>query len=221
MNTQTSLLNMISDCHLLKHPFYQAWTRGELSREQLRHYAIQYFPHVRGFPRFVSAVHSQCESDEARKSIFLNLAEEEGIGGDPHPELWLRFAEALGATRKQVSDATFGTRAQALADTYHQLCRSSYAEGLGALIAYESQSAEIAITKLEGLARFYGITDESSTAFFSVHGKADRLHTDVCLKLVDALPEVEREHALSAARVAAQALWDFLTEVYEDQKRCA
>lgn len=218
MNMQISLRNAISEWHLLMHPFYQAWTRGELSRKQLCHYAIQYFPHVRSFPRFVSAIHSHCESDEARRTIFLNLTEEEGIGGDPHPELWLRFAEGLGVTREQISDATFRPRARALADTYLRLCRSSYAEGLGALIAYESQSAEIADTKLDGLARFYGITDERSTAFFSVHSKVDHLHADACSKLVNALPNTERERALGAARVAAQALWDFLTEVYDDRK---
>ena len=28
--------------HLLTHPFYQAWTRGELTKESLRDYAKQY-----------------------------------------------------------------------------------------------------------------------------------------------------------------------------------
>ena len=36
--------------HLLKHPFYQAWTQGTLSREALALYAEQYYQHVRAFP---------------------------------------------------------------------------------------------------------------------------------------------------------------------------
>ena len=33
--------------HLLKHPFYLAWTRGELSREALADYALQYYRKLR------------------------------------------------------------------------------------------------------------------------------------------------------------------------------
>ena len=36
--------------HLLKHPFYLAWTRGDLSREALADYAQQYYQHVAAFP---------------------------------------------------------------------------------------------------------------------------------------------------------------------------
>ncbi len=33
--------NYIAEKHLLKHPFYLAWTRGELSKEALTDYAQQ------------------------------------------------------------------------------------------------------------------------------------------------------------------------------------
>ncbi len=39
--------NDIAAKHLLKHPFYLAWTRGELSREALADYARQYYHHGR------------------------------------------------------------------------------------------------------------------------------------------------------------------------------
>ena len=42
--------NDIAAKHLLKHPFYLAWTRGELSREALADYAQQYYQHVAAFP---------------------------------------------------------------------------------------------------------------------------------------------------------------------------
>ncbi|PYI63155.1 MAG: pyrroloquinoline quinone biosynthesis protein PqqC, partial [Verrucomicrobia bacterium] len=38
--------NNIEAKHLLKHPFYLAWTRGELSNEALADYARQYYHHV-------------------------------------------------------------------------------------------------------------------------------------------------------------------------------
>ena len=45
---------------LLKHPFYQAWTMGTLTREDLAHYAQQYYQQEARFPRYLSAVHSNC-----------------------------------------------------------------------------------------------------------------------------------------------------------------
>ena len=52
----------IDQLHLLKHPFYQAWMKGELTMETLRDYAGQYYHHVDRFPRYLSAIHSNCES---------------------------------------------------------------------------------------------------------------------------------------------------------------
>ena len=36
----------LAPLHLLSHPFYQAWMKGDLSRETLRDYAAQYYTHV-------------------------------------------------------------------------------------------------------------------------------------------------------------------------------
>ena len=36
--------------HLLTHPFYLAWTRGELRKETLADYACQYYQHVACMP---------------------------------------------------------------------------------------------------------------------------------------------------------------------------
>ena len=55
--------NNIEAKHLLKHPFYLAWTRGELSNEALADYARQYYHHVRAFPTYLSAVHAKCENE--------------------------------------------------------------------------------------------------------------------------------------------------------------
>ena len=41
---------LVEKYHLLKHPFYRAWTQGTLSRESLALYAEQYYQHVLAFP---------------------------------------------------------------------------------------------------------------------------------------------------------------------------
>ena len=85
----------IAEKHLLKHPFYLAWTRGELSKEALTDYAKQYYHHVAAFPTYLSAVHAKCDDQPTRKQILSNLIDEEA-GSPNHPELWKQFASGLG-----------------------------------------------------------------------------------------------------------------------------
>jgi pyrroloquinoline-quinone synthase len=215
MTFQAKLQALVESRHMLKHPFYQAWTHGELSKEELGHYAVQYFPHVEAFPRFVSSIHSQCEDAKSRQILFQNLSEEEGGGGtESHPELWLRFAEGLGVERSTVIESAKGPQATKLKELYMELCRSSYAEGLGALTAYEMQIPNVAEAKIDGLQKFYGITDERTLAFFETHKMADKFHSESCIELLASLSESEQELALKSAEKALNSLWAFLSEVH-------
>jgi pyrroloquinoline-quinone synthase len=210
------LLQEIEQWHLLKHPFYQAWMAGTLSREQLKDYAIQYFPHVDAFPRYVSTVHSQCTDRKARLELAHNLADEEGLtGGRPHPELWLDFAESLGAARNEVENSQVKPAAQKMADGFFELTRASYAQGLAALVAYEYQVPAIANTKIEGLQKNYGLSSDKALKFFQVHEKADVYHSEACLRALDAIPPEHQAAAIESAKAASKLLWDFLSEAYD------
>ena len=81
--------------HLLKHPFYLAWARGELSKDALTDYARQYYHHVAAFPTYLSAVHANCDDQATRKQLLNNLIDEEA-GSPNHPALWKKFAAGLG-----------------------------------------------------------------------------------------------------------------------------
>jgi pyrroloquinoline-quinone synthase len=205
----------VSDRAMLRHPFYQAWTEGRLPLDTLRDYARQYFHHVEAFPRAVSAVHSACPDREGRRMLAENLAEEEGIdaGKQDHASLWLMFAAGLGESDDAVRSQELNGETQALIDTFRKLSHQSYAAGLGALYAYESQFPGVASAKIEGLIDRYGISDERTLRFFRVHESADVEHSRVCRELLDRLPEEERAEAVAAGEELAGALWNFLSGV--------
>ena len=205
----------VAERAMLKHPFYQAWTEGRLPLDTLRDYARQYFHHVEAFPRAVSAVHSACPDRDGRRMLAENLAEEEGLeaGKQDHASLWLMFACGLGEDESAVRAQQLNAETQALIDTFRRLSRRSYASGLGALYAYESQFPGVASAKIEGLVERYGIADEATLRFFRVHESADLQHAQVCRDLLDRLPEAEREEAVAAGEELAQALWSFLSGV--------
>jgi pyrroloquinoline-quinone synthase len=200
---------------MLKHPFYQAWTEGRLPLEALRDYSRQYFHHVEAFPRAVSAVHSSCPDRDGRRMLAENLAEEEGIeaGKQDHAALWLMFACGLGESEDGVRAQGLNPETEALIETFRRLSRQSYASGLGALYAYESQFPGVASAKIEGLIDRYGIADEETLRFFRVHESADVEHSSVCRTLLDRLPEGEKAEAVAAGEELAGALWGFLSGV--------
>ena len=205
----------VTERAMLKHPFYQAWTEGRLPLDTLRDYARQYFHHVEAFPRAVSAVHSACPDRDGRRMLAENLAEEEGIeaGKQDHATLWLMFAGGLGEDEARVREQTLNPETFDLIDTFQRLSRKSYASGLGALYAYESQFPGVASAKIEGLIDRYGINDEETLRFFRVHEYADVEHSAVCRELLDRLPEAQQAEATAAGDELAGALWNFLSGV--------
>ena len=207
-NFLDALDSLVAEKHLLKHPFYVLWTEGRLSRENLREYAVSYYPHVAAFPRYVSGVHSNCEDAVLRSELLENLIEEER-GQANHPELWRRFAGALGAGAASLTATARTPEVTALIECFLETTRTgSVAEGLAALYAYESQIPEIARTKTEGLAAFYGITDSDAVRFFTVHEEADVWHRQVEREALGraAVSDADREKALAAAGRCLDAL---------------
>jgi len=123
------------------------------------------------------------------------------------------FACGLGESEDAVRGQSLNGETQALIDTFRRLSRQSYAAGLGALYAYESQFPEVASAKIEGLIDRYGIDDEDTLRFFRVHESADVEHSSVCGSLLDRLPEDQQAEAVTAGEELAGALWNFLSGV--------
>lgn len=211
--------------HLLEHPFYKHyWSEGKLNQDYLGFYATQYFHHVDAFPRYVSATHANCDHLPTRQVLLGNLIDEEQ-GEENHPELWLRFAESVGQSRESVINASMLPETKALVDTFMSLAKSSYAEGLGALYAYERQVPEVAKSKIKGLKLFYGIDSEEAIKFFKVHIEADEWHSQETAELMEKLSSEDKMKASEAAIKAAEALWNFLTgvqrETVSDVENCS
>jgi pyrroloquinoline-quinone synthase len=204
----------IAQKSLLNHPFYQDWQAGKLSRESLQLYAAQYYRHVQAFPQHLRVL--AVRADASLKPVVLeNLAEEENPDG-PHPQLWLDFAAALGVSEEYVTSAPSLPGTQHVVHTFRDICANrSVAEAVAALYAYESQVPEIAITKIAGLNRHYGINDAKGTAYFSVHEEADKAHRAAWRNwLIENAGSDEEQQILASTRNALNALWGALDAVH-------
>ena len=206
--------NDIAAKHLLKHPFYLAWTRGELTTEALADYARQYFHHVAAFPTYLSAVHAKCEDQGTRKQLLNNLIDEEA-GSPNHPELWLNFAEGLGVSKDEARNTTKEPETKNLIDTFRSVCgNGSTAEGLAALYAYEIQIPAICESKIEGLKKHYGFSNPKHYQYFTVHIEADREHSAAERKMLSTCINSENFGSIkSSVNRVLDALWEMLSGV--------
>jgi pyrroloquinoline-quinone synthase len=217
MDVLDRLDQMIDERHLLKHPFYTKWTEGTLPIEAMREYARQYFAFESAMPRFLSALHTRTESAEVRQQILDNLWDEEH-GKDNHAELWLRFAEGIGVDREDVKSATRNEATDALVKMYEEVTREApVAAGVAALYAYERQVPQTSGSKIDGLARNYGVEDARSIAFFKVHGVLDIEHSDAEREMLGTLIDGDEASVEDATRRALDAWWNFLSAVDQPQ----
>lgn len=206
---------LIAERHLLKHPFYTKWQAGTLTREELQDYAHQYYAFESTFPRLLSALHTRSDRPDVRQSLLDNLWDEEH-GEVNHAEMWLRFAEGIGADRESVRRADRNAGTQALLDTYwSSVSDGPIAAGIAALYAYERQVPEVATEKIRGLVEQYGVDDPRTLAFFTVHSTLDVEHSGAERAMIAALAPspADEEAVLASTRAALDAWWGFLDAV--------
>src|SRR5580700_1824443 len=203
---------------LLGHPFYRAWSAGELSREDLREYARHYYHHVQAFPSYLAEFALRLEEGELRRAALANMADEKGIAGGsgkqavPHAELWLDFAEGMGSRRDMHWHLPIKQIGELMRYFHAVASEGTPEEALAAFYVYESQVPRVAKEKERGLREMYG-ADGKTCGYFSLHATADIYHSNIWRKQLEnrlaANPEAAQA-ALDAAESTARMLWQAL-----------
>jgi pyrroloquinoline-quinone synthase len=203
---------------LLCHPFYKAWSTGELTRDDLREYGQDYYHHVEAFPSYLAELGIRLEEGELRRAVLANLCDEKGgedVFGEPsaaHSELWLDFVEGVGAGREMRGHEPVAEVRELTAFFHRVASEGTPEEALAAFYTYESQVPRVAAEKARGLREMYG-ADAKTCGYFTLHTTADVYHSRVWReqlgKRVEANPQAA-EKALAAGEAAAKALWHAL-----------
>lgn len=200
---------------LLCHPFYRAWSAGELTREDLREYARHYYHHVQAFPCYLAEFALRLDEGELRRAVLANMCDEKGVAGGsgkdsvPHAELWLDFAEGMGARREMHWHLPVAEVRDLIRYFHNVAGEKSPEEALAAFYVYESQVPRVAKEKDRGLRELYG-ADDKTCSYFVLHTTADVYHSNVWRKQLEkritAKPEAAQA-ALDAAENTARMLW--------------
>ena len=191
--------------NVLDHPFYQRWSDGELSSEELAHYAGQYRYAVAAIAA-MSNYAATVAPDWAREGLRGHAAAEAA-----HISLWDSFVGAVDG------DAGAAPNPETTACAEAWSARDGLLATLVRLYAIESGQPAISRTKLKGLAEHYGIEDGPGNEYFRLHEQLDVEHADEARALVEKLSEKLGEEALvraaEAAEFAFKGNWELLDGV--------
>ncbi len=181
--------------NVLRHPFYERWDAGALTRSELQTYGGQY--------RHAVAALAKAARAGAALGDDGHAAEEAA-----HVTLWDAWTASLGADPAEPVEET-------------AVCAASWAradslEATAVLYALESAQPAIAETKLRGLLAHYGYRpDAPALAYFEVHAERDHEHATRARELLAEAPrdEATDDALVSAAEDALRGNWLLLDGV--------
>ena len=194
MDFKQALDNKIADYNLLNHPFYQAWSAGELPIEALQFYAREYGALISMMPKGWETL------DDAE------IAAEE----TEHIDMWADFADGLDTV---VSEAQI-PEVKALLETTDKLF-SEPTTALGALYAFEVQQPATAQSKLAGLKEFYQLS-ETVEPYFETHSHNEH-EAEKLLAYIGTLPSESHATVVQACEQMSVALWNALTGIHDTE----
>ncbi len=200
---------IIEEQSLLKHKFYVMWNEGKLSLESLSGYSKEYFQLVKSVPSFVGTVKENGPS-ELHEAISANQEEE-----SEHIEPWIKFASSLGVSPEELkSYAGLNKTRKAISDL--STLMTSFEKGAAAMYALEQEIPKISLTKIDGLRKFYGISNDEAIEYFRIHTEADIRHAALWRRILERsqLSEDELVQVASKSLAAQNLLLDSCFEAY-------
>ena len=190
---------MIEERSLLKHPFYQTWSDGKLTKEALAGYSKEYFQLVKQVPAFMTPIIEQ-SPDEFVKELTENQQEE-----SEHIRPWISFASELGISENELMSYSGLPKTQQAVSDLSELM-SDFESGSCAMYAFEKEIPKISQTKLDGLAQFYGMTSQEATEYFKLHTEADIRHAASWRKIIQNSSAIDKLIEVADKSISAQNL---------------
>ncbi|MDA4129592.1 MAG: iron-containing redox enzyme family protein [Thaumarchaeota archaeon] len=194
---------------LLKHPFYEMWSQGKLTRDHLSGYSLEYFQLVKAVPEMVKSIQEK-SSRAVNGKLNENLREE-----SEHIGLWTRFASSLGISNDELV-AYSGLRGTNLAvSQMKNLSKTSFEAGIAAMYAYERDLPKISSTKIRGLKEFYGLESSDALEYFLEHEIVDVRHAAIWRSMLENIAAANHEISLEAAITSLESQNKLLDSVME------
>ena len=206
--------NEVENRSLLKHPFYKMWSNGELNLNQLRGYSLEYFQLVKLVPEMVNNIKLKLQNQKLKSIVEESHKEELS-----HIEPWVRFATSLGVQKQELLNYVCDENTRTAVSSLLELTNDSIDPSVCAMYAYEMDLPNISRSKIEGLHKFYNISDAASTNYFEIHEEADIRHAEIWRNMIKSIPDRKHDLSFRAAQKSLDAQNLLLDSIYEKYVR--
>lgn len=193
-------------------PFTQALARGELSRDDLKNLAIWFYHFTSLTPRVFGTIYANSPDRKVRRAILMNLIDEDTDESDAsasHPELAMRFCEALGLTREEVEQYDLWPEWREVADWRLNLAATEHsAVAMCTLsIAGESQFQRACARIAPALRKHYQMSARDIESW-AAHIEADLEHSATAFDVAATrVTDPELQERLKARLLEYLGLW--------------
>ena len=203
----TRIDQLIEKQSLLKHKFYVMWNEGTLTLESLNGYSKEYFQLVKAVPEFVNMIVENAPN--GKDAIAANQKEE-----SEHIVPWMKFAGSLGVSQRELEEYS------GLEKTKHAISNLSklmttFESGAAAMYALEQEIPKISLSKIDGLRKFYNITNDDAIEYFRLHTEADIRHAALWRNILEKSPIKDEEELFDIASKSVAAQNMLLDSCYE------
>jgi pyrroloquinoline-quinone synthase len=218
------LYDVVAARHSKDHPMIGMIERGELTREQLLGFAVQFyqlFPKV--FPKPIAALYSRCPDDpDIEKHLLENLLEEgtgQVSGSASHRDLYIEFGNVLGLSPEALNAAEPLPETAALLNWREVMfSQRPWIEGMAAQgYALEGTAAERMKRIVTGLRGHYEIPRDGM-GYWTVHIEVEDEHGSVGPMAVERYAQTDEQQA--GVRDAVQRTLDVFWLFFDGVKRC-
>ncbi|MPZ15723.1 MAG: hypothetical protein GEU73_15095 [Chloroflexi bacterium] len=218
------LYRVVAARHSKDHPIIGMIERGELSRDQLLGFAVQFyqlFPKI--FPKPIAALYARCPDDpDIERHLLENLIEEgsgQVSGSASHRDLFLEFGKTMGLSPEDLDAAEPLPETAALLNWREILfSQRPWIEAMAAQgYALEGTAAERMKRIVRGLRDRYEIPAEGMR-YWTVHIEVEDEHGSVGATAIEKFAHTEETQA--AVREAVQRTLDVFWLFFDGVQRC-
>jgi len=199
---------LIEKQSLLKHQFYLMWTEGKLTLDSLNGYSKEYFQLVKAIPSFVGTIMEK-SPDAVKNEIASNQKEEA-----EHIKPWMKFAGALGVSQDELERYPGLDKTRQAVSNLSALM-GTFEGGAAAMYSLEQEIPKISLSKIDGLRKFYDITNDDAIEYFRLHTEADIRHAAVWRRILEKTPSKNEEELFQIASKSISAQNLLLDSCYE------
>jgi pyrroloquinoline-quinone synthase len=202
-----------------KHPFHVLMNTGQLTRDQLRVWALNRFYYQRNIPIKDCALMSMMPDPRERRRWRQRLFDQDGLGPEDEGgiERWLRLVEAVGGTRDQAwAGASLLPGVRFAVDAYVTFVRTRpWIEGVASSLT-ELFSPDLMTVRIAAFERHYPWVEGDGLAYFRGRPTRARADSDHAIELVTkhCTTRELQQCAIDALDFKCDLLWSQLDAIY-------